>query len=217
MSRKTWYFQGKMQLMSQRYRSWLDGGLTMDQYLARADWAHNGKRPGDFVLSRRQTRSMSRCPREEGVEALEAASSKRKITQNDNSDDDHKKPNGTEKEKGTKRMRHMPRPNGTGRSHDIRLMQSMPRLSGIERRNGIRLMKLMPRRSETKQGNGTTRMKSMPRLSGIERRTGTIRMKSMPRLSGIERRTGTIRMKSMPRLSGIERRTSIRLMKSKEN
>ncbi|KAI8485729.1 hypothetical protein Bbelb_365630 [Branchiostoma belcheri] len=43
------------------------------------------------VLSRRQTRSMSRCPREEGVEASEAASSKRKITQNDNSDDDHKK------------------------------------------------------------------------------------------------------------------------------
>ncbi|XP_078693332.1 uncharacterized protein LOC144923025 isoform X1 [Branchiostoma floridae x Branchiostoma belcheri] len=30
------------------YRSWFDGGLTMDQYLARADWAHNGKRPGDF-------------------------------------------------------------------------------------------------------------------------------------------------------------------------
>ncbi|KAI8515812.1 hypothetical protein Bbelb_066250 [Branchiostoma belcheri] len=73
------------------YRSWFDGGLTMDQYLARADWAHNGKRPGDFVLSRRQTRSMSRCCRQEGTEASEAASSKRKITLNDNNDDDRKK------------------------------------------------------------------------------------------------------------------------------
>ncbi|KAI8514787.1 hypothetical protein Bbelb_073780 [Branchiostoma belcheri] len=43
------------------------------------------------VLSRRQTRSMSRCCRQEGTEASEAASSKRKITLNDNNDDDRKK------------------------------------------------------------------------------------------------------------------------------